>query len=118
MEIVTADYQVHYVPEESKVTLSGIMRLDGLTSYQPILQLLLEAIESVPPKFVLDVQELEFLNSSGLSMILMFVVKMREQGNTHLMIIGSRSISWQVKSLKNVRRLMPDTELILLESAS
>jgi hypothetical protein len=114
MQIVTDDYHVYYFPEQSRVILGGIMRLDGLNSYQPILQLLLRAIESVPQEFTLDVQNLQFLNSSGLSMLLMFVVRLREQGRTHLTILGSQSVSWQVKSLKNVRRLMPDMKLLLL----
>lgn len=113
MEIVSAEYQVTYDPEQNLVAMAGKMRLESLDRYQPILDLLTRAIASHPPHFILDVTNLEFLNSSGLSMLLMFVVKVRETGCMGLTIRGSQAFPWQVKSLKNVRRLMPEMQLDL-----
>jgi hypothetical protein len=36
---------------------------------------------------------------------------MREQGITHLIVLGSSLVPWQGKSLKNLQRLMPALQL-------
>ncbi len=111
VQIATQDYTVEYVPEADTVFMSGTLRLPGIEAYQPILDILLTAIASAPPMITIDLQQLQFLNSSGLSMLLMFVVKVRDKGNINMVIKGSQGILWQTKSLKNVRRLMPEMVL-------
>jgi hypothetical protein len=113
MQIVTDDYTVKYVPEEDTVYMSGTMRLPSIEAYQPILDILLSAIASAPPVLTIDMQQLQFLNSSGMSMLLMFVVKVRDKGSIHMVIKGSQGIPWQTKSLKNLPRLMPDMVLAM-----
>lgn len=110
MEINTEDYEVVYTPEKAVVFFRGCLRLDGLEEYQPIMTLLMAAIER-SPSLCLDFCELEFLNSSGISMLSMFVVKVRQKGDIHLMLRGSDRVLWQTKSLKNLQRLMPSMEL-------
>lgn len=109
MEIKTDDYTVQYLTDTSTVLFKGFLRLDGMEEYQPIMDLLLAAIEAAP-KCVVDLRELEFLNSSGISMLSMFVVKVRQKG-VQLTFQGSDAILWQTKSLKNLQRLMPDLTL-------
>ncbi len=111
MQIVGDSYCVKYVPEADTIYLSGSLRLPNIEAYQPILDILLSAIAADPPLLTIDMQQLEFLNSSGLSMLLMFVVKVRDKGHTSMVIKGSQGILWQTKSLKNLRRLMPDMVL-------
>jgi len=113
MQIVTDDYTVKYVPEEDTVYMSGTLRLPSIEAYQPILDILLSAIASAPPVLTIDMQQLQFLNSSGMSMLLMFVVKVRDKGSIHMVIKGSQGIPWQTKSLKNLPRLMPDMVLAM-----
>jgi len=111
MEIMTDDYVVKYVPEVDTVYMSGTLRLAGMEAYQLILDVLLFAIAPAPPVITLDLQQLQFLNSAGLSMLLMFVVKVRDKGNIDMVIKGSQQFLWQTKSLKNLRRLMPNMVL-------
>jgi Uncharacterized conserved protein len=114
VQIVTPDYTVEYVPEADTVFMSGTLRLPNIEAYQPILDILLSAIASAPPLITIDLQKLEFLNSSGLSMLLMFVVKVRDKGGISMVVKGSQEIPWQAKSLKNLRRLMPEMVLEML----
>jgi anti-anti-sigma factor len=58
-------------------------------------------------QIVLDLKNLEFLNSSGISMLSKFVINIREKNSTQILVKGSESIPWQGKSLKNLQRLMP-----------
>ncbi|MEB3163743.1 MAG: hypothetical protein VKK80_10980 [Prochlorothrix sp.] len=106
MEIKSEDYQARYEPTEGRVEIFGILRLSGLPEYQPIMDLLLQAVEA-HSKLTVDLSKLEFLNSSGISMLSMFVVQVRGKGTIDLTIQGSSQIFWQTKSLKNLQRLMP-----------
>jgi anti-anti-sigma factor len=110
MEIKTDDYKVWYDPENYTVFCSGYLRLDGTEEYQPIMDLLIGAIND-QPKITVNLRELEFLNSSGISMLSMFVIKVRQNGGIQLIFEGSSKILWQTKSLKNLQRLMPTVQL-------
>jgi hypothetical protein len=110
VEIKTDDYTVEYKADMRTVFLRGFLRLPGMPEYESIMNLLLDAIEGAPT-LTLNLQELEFLNSSGISMLSMFVVKIRNQGQAQLMIQGSNQVLWQTKSLRNLQRLMPSLKL-------
>jgi hypothetical protein len=110
VEIKTDDYSIWHDPESSTVFFRGFLRLDGMEEYEPVMQLLLDALER-SSRFHLNLRDLEFLNSSGISMLSMFVVKVREKGNVQLTLQGSDKILWQTKSLKNLQRLMPSLTL-------
>lgn len=110
--IETEDYRVYYQVDQSTVFLEGFLRLDGIEAYQPVMDLLLTAVEA--EQCTVDLHQLEFLNSSGISMLSMFVVKARDRGTTQLSFRGSEAILWQTRSLKNLKRLMPDLTIEML----
>lgn len=110
LEIKTDDYSIWYEPESLTVFFRGFLRLDGMEEYKPVMELLLNAVEQ-SSNFSMNLRELEFLNSSGISMLSMFVVRVREKGNVQLTLQGSDKILWQTKSLKNLQRLMPSLQL-------
>jgi hypothetical protein len=110
VEIKTDDYSVEYKSAMATVFLRGFLRLPGMPEYESIMNLLLDAVDEAPT-LMLNLQELEFLNSSGISMLSMFVVKVRNQGQTQLAIQGSNQVLWQTKSLRNLQRLMPSLKL-------
>ncbi|XWK89823.1 MAG: hypothetical protein U7127_07075 [Phormidium sp.] len=110
LEIKTDDYQIWHNSERSTVFFRGFLRLAGMEEYRPVMELLMNVIEETP-NFTINLQELEFLNSSGISMLSMFVIKVREKGNVNLVLQGSGKILWQTKSLKNLQRLMPGIKL-------
>jgi hypothetical protein len=74
---------------------------------------ILEAAAEESEHIIVDLKELEFLNSSGISMLSMFVVRLRQRGTAKLTFKGSANIVWQTRSLKNLQRLMPSIELVL-----
>jgi hypothetical protein len=110
VDVTADDYRVWFEPATSTVFFKGFLRLDGMEAYQPILDVLLKAIET-GETCTLNLRELEFLNSSGISMLSMFVVKVRQQSGAQLILQGSDTILWQTKSLKNLQRLMPSLVL-------
>lgn len=110
MELKTNDYSIWHDPASSTVFFRGFLRLDGMEEYKPLMELLLDAVDQ-SSHFNLNLKELEFLNSSGISMLSMFVVKVRDRGNVQLVLQGSDKILWQTRSLKNLQRLMPSLKL-------
>jgi hypothetical protein len=98
-EITTDNYCVSLDSVNNTVTFKGSLRLSSMEEYNPIVELLNTAIAPSPPPLILDLKSLEFLNSSGISMLSKFVINLRKQNTTELVILGSQTIPWQGKSL-------------------
>lgn len=113
MEIKTEDYRILYDAATATVTCEGSLRLSGMEEYAPIVQLLNDVAESEPSKIVLNLRDLEFLNSSGINMLSKFAIKVRQKGDIQMVVQGSQDIPWQGKSLRNLLRLMPSLQLEL-----
>ncbi|MEC4990059.1 MAG: hypothetical protein SAJ37_15105 [Oscillatoria sp. PMC 1068.18] len=113
MEIKTDNYCIWYDSDTTTVQCQGSLRLSGSEESAPIFALLEKVAESEPEIITLNLEELEFLNSSGISMLSKFVINIRKKKHTKMVVLGSKSIPWQAKSLKNLQRLMPGLELKL-----
>ena len=111
MEIKKENYKVWYDESISTIVFEGSLRLNGVVEYKPISQLLESVLAQEPPKINFDLQKLQFLNSSGINILSKFVIKIRKQKTINVTVIGSKNISWQGKSLKNLQRLMPSLQL-------
>ncbi|WNZ43934.1 hypothetical protein Q2T42_19035 [Leptolyngbya boryana CZ1] len=111
MEITSEKYSIEYDETTNTVACRGALRLAGMEDYAPIVQLLDQVLQYQPAQLMLNLQELEFLNSSGINVLSKFVLKVRGQENMRLIVQGSTAIPWQERSLKNLQRLMPQLEL-------
>ncbi len=114
MEIKTEDYRICYDPSTATVSFVGSLRLSGPAEYAPIVQLLSKVASVEPAKITLNLQQLEFLNSSGINMLSKFIIEVRKQARVQMAVQGSQRIAWQGKSLKNFQRLMPGLQLQLV----
>ncbi|WP_254567679.1 hypothetical protein [Oscillatoria sp. HE19RPO] len=112
-EIKGEDYSVQYIEESVTVKIEGELSLTGSADYAPITALLNEIAERNPPMITLDLKKLEFLNSSGISMLSKFAIAMRKKKTIQLAVIGSDDIPWQRKSLQNFLKLCPNLQLTL-----
>lgn len=113
-QIKTEDYNVVLEQEPNAVIFSGSLRLNGMDEYAPIVDLLDQAVVQNSDNLILNIENLEFLNSSGINMLSKFVIKMRQKGKIIILVKGSQTIPWQAKSLKNLQRLMPSLEIELV----
>lgn len=107
-------YSVAFVPDDRTIRLAGVLRLNGAAEYAAIHGALSE-LAGLGGEVVVDLRRLQFLNSSGIAMLSRFVIDARDKGSTGLTILGSRSISWQTKSLINLQRLSPGLKLELTD---
>jgi hypothetical protein len=112
MKIETANYTLDADDASNTVSISGSLRLNGMDEYGPILDVLRTAL-SHGNTMTLNLDGLEFLNSSGIAMLSKFVIEARGIENMQLTIHGSAQIPWQGKSLKNLQRLFPALELVI-----
>ena len=111
MEIRTDDYSVWYEPATATVYFQGLLRLPGIPDYEPIAQLLNDVTEQEPPTITMNLEQLKFLNSSGMSVLSRFVIGVRKKKTIQLLVKGSQKSPWQGKSLNNWQRLMPTLTL-------
>ena len=79
MEVKSEDYSVSYDADTVTVTFKGSLRLSGSDEYAPIVELLNESSQDDPETINLDLKKLEFLNSSGISMLSKFVINIRKK---------------------------------------
>jgi len=112
-EVKGDDYQVEYEPASSTVYFKGDITLGSPKDYVPIVKLLDQAANSDPDTLTLNVKELAFLNSSGISMLSKFVLGMKKKKGTQLVVLGGKKVPWQGKSLKNLERLLPGLKLVV-----
>lgn len=111
MEIHTEDYRIYYDAATQTIFIEGRLRLRGTEDYAPIVQLLNEVAEQKLPSLTLNLQKLEFLNSSGIGIVSKFVIKIRKLGNIQLTLQASKDIAWQEQSLPNLKRLLPSLHI-------
>lgn len=111
MEIKTAEYNVW--TEGSTIHYEGTLRLSGTDAYQPMLDMMQQVLAEKPRSVVLDLTQLEFLNSSGINLLAKFTIELRKQPEVGLKVLGSTKIPWQAKSLPNLQKLHKSVELII-----
>jgi len=111
MEIKTDDYNIW--TEGSVIHYEGTLRLSGTDAYQPILDLMQGVLAEKPQSVVLDLTQLEFLNSSGINLLAKFTIELRKLPDVGLKVLGSTRIPWQSKSLPNLQKLHKGVELVI-----
>ncbi len=111
MDINTNEYKVW--AEGATIHYEGTMRLSGTDAYAPILEIMQNVLASKPETIVLDLTELEFLNSSGINLLAKFTIEVRKQPGVGLAVRGSTKIPWQSKSLPNLKKLHPAVDLVI-----
>jgi hypothetical protein len=104
-------FEVRLAEDRPMVFFKGALRLSGMEDYAPILEMLKETLANAAHPIVLDLRELDFLNSSGITMFSRFVIEARDRAGVNLQFLASESIPWQARSLKNLQRLMPSLEI-------
>ena len=113
IEIKTEDYNIIYDETSYKIIFDGSLRLNGSVEYASISELLSFVARKEPEKIVLDLRNLNFLNSSGIGILSKFLIEVRNKKNIQMVILGAKKNLWQNKSLKNLQRLMPSLKLEL-----
>jgi hypothetical protein len=106
-------YCVSYDETTGVVKFEGTLRLRDVEEYAPIDKLLDEAKDSALEVVTVDVRALRFLNSAGITVLFRFVLKMRQQATSQVIVQGADGVPWQGRSLPNLEKLMPELQLVM-----
>ena len=104
-------YEIRLEEDKATISFKGALRLSGTDDYGPILEMLKGTLMNPAMPIVLDFRELDFLNSSGITMFSRFVIEARDRSGVNLHFLASEAIPWHARSLKNLQRLMPTLEI-------
>lgn len=99
--------------DDATVSFKCALRLSGTDDYAPILQLLKETLNKSIVPIVIDMRELDFLNSSGITMFSRFAIEARDHDGADVQVLASQGVPWHARSLKNLQRLMPSLKIVL-----
>jgi hypothetical protein len=111
-QITGDEYLAEYIAETHTVAFQGTVRLQSSDDYAPLMEMLQQAHAAASgAKLTLDFRQLQFLNSSGISMISKFVIGARKQDLVTLVVLGNQEIYWQQKSLGNLQKLWPKVQI-------
>lgn len=111
MELKGGAYSISFDEQNAVIVFKGVSQFPNLSEYEVIKNFLFDAAKKVMNILVLDISELRFLNSSGVTILSMFIIHLRKEQRIKLLIRGSRNISWQERSLNNLKKLWADVEI-------
>ncbi|MGM0532393.1 MAG: slr1659 superfamily regulator [Bacteroidota bacterium] len=111
MELNVGDAKLNYDKSQNTIVIEGSMRLANLSEYEVVSDFLNKVVEQANNSLKIDLKNLQFLNSSGITTFSMFILSCKKQGKPKLKIFGSNEISWQEKSLRNFKKLWDDVEV-------
>jgi len=105
-------YSVKYDRETNTLYWHGVIRLEGIQGYEPLMQLLNQVVALEPLRMTLNIRKLKVLNSSGLSTLGRFIFNLDHKKITQSIVVQSTNkIAWQKKWAKNFQRLVPTLQI-------
>lgn len=108
MNCINGDtFEIRREEETATIVFKGALRLTGTEDYAPILEMLKSTLDTGAPLITVDLKDLEFLNSSGITMLSRFVIEARNHQGINVQFLASSAITWHARSLTNLQRLMP-----------
>jgi anti-anti-sigma factor len=103
MKIENEDFKIKYEPSSNTVRFYGSLRLNDLSEFNKIKNMMLDVYELDIPELILDLRDLEFMNSAGISTLCKFVFEVKDRHKKPLKVVGNKDILWQQKSLENLK---------------
>ncbi|NBV41710.1 STAS domain-containing protein [bacterium] len=110
MSIEQEDYRISH--EANNVTvISGVLRLQSPMIYDDLFAPLHDAV-SRREVVTLDISDVSFLNSSGITALARLIIHARNN-DIEFNILCKEEIPWQKKSIASLKRLWPRLEIKL-----
>lgn len=103
MIIKTDEYTID-CSSNNKGILKGSMRLPSPLSYENSFELLKKGIDISTNTYFINIEKLEYLNSSGLTALARLLIQARKV-DTPVTIECSKNIPWQSKSIASLCKL-------------
>lgn len=107
------DAEILFDESTSELIFKGSMRLANMKEYDLVSDFLKSACEQAPDKLILNLEQLKFLNSSGITTLSLFILNCKKANTPQITVRGNVEISWQEKSLSNFQKLWSDVQIII-----
>jgi hypothetical protein len=114
MAYETEDFSINCI-SNTQSKISGILRLPTPKEYEEVLKDIsddLSAAADAGKIYTIDITELSFLNSSGITSFARLILLARSKKST-LVFKGKESIPWQKKSILSLTKLWEKLEIQL-----
>ena len=111
MKVVGPTYTVSYDEPTVTVNFEGVLRLQNIEEGEPITRLLNELAATAPDVILLDFVQLQLMNSTGLNILIKFMLAMREQNTSKMMLRASEKHFWQRDLIRGLQKFVPGSEL-------
>ena len=111
MEFNGQDFKINIDNLNNTENLSRSLRLWTPAHYNTIKQFLLDVHDLDIIELQLNFKNMDFLNSSGISMLCTFILEIKKLNKMPVKIIGNKNILWQTKSFQNLKLLWDRLEL-------
>ena len=97
--------------DEPKVVFQGAMRMKSVEEV-PVLELLQHVVNRATGEdyVVIDLHNLDFINSQGISVLYKFAINLRNK-NVKVNIFAVKQSAWQQATLNNVLKLSSDSTI-------
>ncbi len=105
------DSKIEFIAEQAMFIFSGSLRLANMSEYDKVAAFLNENIQDREGRLLMDFRQLQFLNSSGITTLSLFILGCKKKSNLSLTVKGDPNVSWQQKSLANFKKLWSDVSL-------
>jgi len=110
-EIKNDCHKITYNPETGIIVCSGRLGFWDREAYAHIAEFFKNITQSKAQNIILDIRELQFLSTPGITTLGGFIINVREKGESRLKILGSGQHPWQTRILKRLKNFMPDMKL-------
>lgn len=107
------DATIIYNESDSIMEFKGSMRLANMKEYDVVSEFMKEAIATSDKHLTMDLKSLQFLNSSGITTLSLFILNCKKAKNPQITVLGNDAVSWQQKSISNFKKLWNDVEIII-----
>ncbi len=107
------DAEITFDNTASLLTFKGSMRLANMKEYDIVADFLKDACAHCPEKLILNLEQLKFLNSSGITTLSLFILNCKKMSNPQITVQGNNNVSWQQKSISNFQKLWSEVEIII-----
>lgn len=114
MEISKEDYFIETKKNRGRIRISGTLRLFNVEEYDPIISAIETMLDnSGRGKAVIDIKNLDFLNSAGIASLSRFVAAYDRKSIHNVEIKGNKNKYWQIKFLENIKKLRSEIKTSL-----
>jgi len=103
MTTENGDYTISF-PDQTSAILEGTLRLPSPSAYNDVFGAITQAIEKSSTNYTVDISNVTFLNSSGITALARLIILARGK-NLPLVLRGKQSVPWQEKSISSLQKL-------------